>query len=202
MSISPVAFPSVGSDSCGSEALVPIRSAHRLIRFVLTRPASSTRGAGRTARRRLSACSVGLVPVGFACPLRLRRVWDGDGDCVYRMGAFDCLPVILRLPGNTRAVGVGRHVVGSQSGSIASPPASYPMRLCILSPQLPRPVPSVPFPACLALIASYLLPSIWRDAPFGFPPYLIVHYAPPAVSSKRGGFPKRIEFDAFENVAV
>lgn len=71
--------------------------------------------------------------------LRLRRVWNGDGDCVYRMGAFDCLPAILRLPGNTRAGYAGRHGVGSRSGSIVSPPTSYPMRLRILSP-VSRPV--------------------------------------------------------------
>ena len=76
--------------------------------------------------------------------LRLRRVWDSDGDCVYRMGAFDCLPVILRLPGNTSAGYAGRHVVGSRSGLIVSPPALYPMRLRILSPIAPPrcPVPS------------------------------------------------------------
>lgn len=71
---------------------------------------------------------------------RLRRVWDGDGDCVYRMGAFDCLPAILRLPGNTSATGAGRHRVGSRSGLIVSPPASYPMRLRILCP-FPAPSP-------------------------------------------------------------
>lgn len=61
------------------------------------------------------------------------EVGDG-GDCISRMGVFNCLPVILRLPGNSSAAGSGRHAVGSRSGLIVSPPISYPLRFCILSP--------------------------------------------------------------------
>lgn len=126
------------------------------------RPAQSTRRTGRTTGRvaclmdRSRSRLVRLSP-------RLRRVWDGDGDCVYRMGAFDCLPAILRLPGNTSAACAGRHGGGSRSGSIVSPSASYPMRLRILSPVSrpvapcrPHPVPSHP---CRYLPASPSLPA-------------------------------------------
>lgn len=100
--------------------------------------------------------------------LRLRRVWDGDGDCVYRMGAFDCLPAILRLPGNTLAVNAGRHAVGSRSGSIVSPLASYPLRLCILSP-VSRPVapcriiPCRLIRAVICLLRHHSLPFVSVD---------------------------------------
>ena len=140
--------------------------------------------------------------------LRLRRVWDGDGDCVYRMGAFDCLPAILRLSGNTRACYAGRHGVGSRSGSIVSPPASYPLLfriLCHIAPPR-RPVPSHPprshacFALIVPLIALMLSPSITRGRPLRFSrPYRLPPITPRLfVSSEQGGFPKRIEFDAFK----
>ena len=126
-------------------------------------------------------------------------VGAGDGgDCISRMGVFNCLPAILRLPGNTSSVGSGRHRVGSRSGSIASPPASYPLRLCIICPYCPAPLPraisSVPFlcsPRSHRPVNRFMLsPSInQRRSPCGFLPLpLIAYHSPPLVSGKRGGF--------------
>lgn len=137
-------------------------------------------------------------------------VGDG-GDFILRPVALDCLnclPAILRLSGNTRAGYAGRHVVGSRSGLIVSPPASYPMRLRILCPiapsRLPRAVSSAPFPCLLRphrpANRPNALPIHYPGTPLAvFPPLpLIAYHAPPAVSVERGVFPKRIEFDAFK----
>lgn len=81
------------------------------------------------------------VIIRSACPFNCVGVGEG-GDFILRPVALDCLnclPAILRLSGNTRAGYAGRHGVGSRSDSIVSPPASYPLRLCILSP-FSRPV--------------------------------------------------------------
>lgn len=134
-------------------------------------------------------------------------VGTGDGgDCVSHLDVLDCLPAILRLPGNTSTGGSGRHAVGSRSGSIASLPASYPMWVCILSPYCPAPLPravsSVPFPCLLRSHRLTPSPIIRRGAPCCFRPSLIAHHAPPLVSDERDGFSKRIEFDAFKIVAM
>ena len=88
-----------------------------------------------------------------ACPFNYVGYGDG-GDFILRPVALDCLnclPAILRLPGNTSAVNAGRHVVGSRSGLIVSPPISYPLRLRILCPIAPcrliRPVPMLASPS-------------------------------------------------------
>lgn len=54
-------------------------------------------------------------------------------------------------------------------------------------------------PVPVPLLVSFSSPYAIAHYPSGllFPPYLIAHHAPPIVSSKRDGFPKRIEFDAF-----
>lgn len=161
------ASPSIGSDYGGwLLRLLSARLSICPLRSVPIRPAQSTRGTGRTTGR--VACLMGRSRSRLVrLSLRLRRVWNGDGDCVYRMGAFNCLPAILRLPGNTSAVNAGRHRVGSRSGSIVSPPASYPLLFRILCPIATSrcPVPSHPSrsPACLALIATLI-------APCSFPP--------------------------------
>ena len=100
--------------------------------------------------------------IRFACPFDCVGV-GGGSDCISRMGVLNCLPAILRLPGNTSATGAGRHGVGSRSGSIVSPSVSYSLRFRILSiycpATLPRAVPSVPFPCLLRpLIASSIVP--------------------------------------------
>lgn len=208
MPINHGASPSIGSD-CGEWLLrfSPIDSAIRPLRFVHARPAQSTRGTGRTTGR--VACLMSLSRSRLVrLSLRLRLVWDGDGDCVYRMGAFNCLPAILRLPGNTSAAYAGRHGVGSRSGLIVSPPASYPMRLRILCPiapsRLPRAVSSAPFPCLLRphrpANRPNALPIHYPGTPLAvFPPLpLTAYHSPPAVSDEQGGFSKRIEFDAFE----
>lgn len=158
--------------------ICPLRSAS-------IRPASSTRLAGRTTGR--------LVPVlgaviRSACPFDC--VGAGDGDdfilCPVALDCLDCLPAILRLPGNTSAGYAGRHGVGSRSRLIVSPPVSYPLLFRILStiapsrcPVLshPSPVSSHQFrsPACFILIAPLIAqchhnPIIRRGAPCCFRP--------------------------------
>lgn len=192
------AYPSVGSDCgngcCGSYriGLVPICSAiNPSHHSAPIRPAQSTRGTGRTTGRALFSCLVRASGLPhYDC------VGVGDGsDCVSRLTIVDCLPAILRLPGNTLAVNAGRHGVGSQSGLIVSPPALYSLRFRILCPIAPPrcPVPSHPFrsPACFALIATLIAPCshlpIIRWMPRGFPSHrLIADHATPIVSSRRG----------------
>lgn len=92
--------------------------------------------------------------------------------CPVALDCLDCLPVILRLPGNTSAVNAGRHGIGSRSCSMVSPPASYPLRFCIFCSycsaplprvvsSVPRLISSVPLSACFILIA----PSIASCSP-------------------------------------
>lgn len=159
---------------------------------VLIRPASSTRGAWRTAGRRLPACSVGLVPVGFACPFDC--VGCGTGVisfCVLSLWivwiacppSCDCRAILLRLE---------RVVSGFVSFAPIAPPRftvpSHPSRssacLVLIAPR----------PRSLSVGGSYCC----------FRPIacLSAHHTPPLVSSKRGGFSKRIEFDAFKIVPV
>ena len=109
------------------------------LRSAPIRPAQSTRGTGRTTGRALFSCLVSSS--GLPTPSIMLDRGDG-GDFILRPVAFDCLnclPAILRLSGNTRAGYAGRHVVGSRSGLIVSPPASYPLLFRILSP-VSRPV--------------------------------------------------------------
>lgn len=118
--------------------------------------------------------------------------WDGCDFVLYPV-ALDCLPAILRLSGNTSAVGAGRRWAGSRSSSIASPPVLYPCLLRIqcgfVSFPICCPVPSHPCrsPSCLAppsslCPASCSRPLSW-DAPCGFPaPTAYRHRAPPIVS--------------------
>lgn len=143
------ASPPIGSDygdgCCGS-----YRLCYPHFRSAPSRPAQSTRGTGRTTGRIVFV--LGVV-IWSACPCDCVGVGDG-GDCVSRMDVLDCLPAILRLPGNTSAVNAGRHRVGSRSGSIASPPTSYPLRFRILCPiappRCPRAAPCRP----VSLLAS------------------------------------------------
>lgn len=124
------------------------------------------------------------------------EVGDG-GDCISRMGVFNCLPVILRLPGNSSAAGSGRHGVGSRSGSIVSPPASYPLRFRILCPIATSrcPVPPHPVPIQSRLASFRLIRPIPLIASL---PSLSSPSRPACRIDRRGGFSKRIEFDAFK----
>ena len=102
----------------------------------------------------LLACVIGLVPVG-AMGMD-EQVRCSLVPCI----CLDCLPVILRLPGNTSTGYAGRHRVWSRSGSIASPSASYPLRFRILCSAAPSrlisavPIQSVP-PACFAPLRPF-----------------------------------------------
>lgn len=61
------------------------------IRSAPIRPAQSTRGTGRGTGR--AACLMGRSRSRLVrLSLRLRRVWDSDGDCVYRMGVLIACP--------------------------------------------------------------------------------------------------------------
>lgn len=140
-----------GNGCCGS--LLSARLSAPFVSFMLAPP---NRHEERGERRGGFVLVLGAC-VRSARPCDCVEVWDG-GDCVSRMGAFDCLLAILRLSGNTRAGYAGRHRVGSRSGLIVSPPASYPLLLRILCPYCPDPLPravsSVPLSACLVLITS------------------------------------------------
>lgn len=139
----------------------------------------------------------GLFPVigaviRSANPFDCVGMWDG-GDCVSHLDVLDCLPVILRLPGNTSAGNTGRHGVGSL-GRIRLLPRLFRIPYGFVSfrpfsAPSPRAVSSVPF---LCLLHSHrpvnrlmLSPSINRErpAPCGFLALpLIANHAPPIVS--------------------
>ena len=160
----------------------------------------------------------GVVVPALSAVIRFVHTFDcvgtGDGgDFILRpvaLDCLDCLPAILRLPGNTSAVNAGRHAVGSRSGSIVSPPISYPLRLCILSPIAPprRPAPSpravssVPFPCSIRphRPANRPMPSqshypSWRS--LLFPPNCLSPITPRLSCRVSGADFKGIEFDAF-----
>ena len=116
-----------GDDCCVSYLLgYPIRPS-------VPPPFAPPNRHGERGERRGGLILVLGAIIRSACPFNCVGV-GGGGNCISRMGVFNCLPAILRLSGNTRAGYAGRHGVGSRSGSIVSQPASYPMRLRILSP--------------------------------------------------------------------
>lgn len=135
-----------------------------------------------------------------ACPfLRLRRSGGRrrfhSVSC--RLGLFGFLARHLAIAGQYLC-----GLCGSSCGRVSvvfdcfhsyfvSPAALYPL------PLLPRPV------APCRLIRAHPIPSYSFHPLNCFAPIVLIdNHAPPVVSSKRGGFSKRIEFDAFTIVAA